>query len=422
MRYYLIISLSLLLGAATALAQPVLIRGATVHTAIQPEPLQNTDVLLDNGQIVEVGQSLNAPNNAQVIEANGRPLTPGIFGGLTALGLEEVSLEEDTVDYGVALEYEAGMMRPEFDVTLAFNPFSTAIDANRAEGVTWSLLGANVSQGGALIAGQGAAVSLGQTFNPVLEGSRSLFVNIGSDASQFSGSSRAAQYMLVEQAIREASSAPRNIQFEPRVLTLTGRGILNRYLKDGRWIVDVDRASDILQVLKLAKKHDLQLVITGGSEAWRVASELAEAEVPVFLNALDNLPGSFDQLGARLDNAALLNQAGVRIAFTGGGTHNARKVRQIAGNAVANGLDWATALRAITRNPAIMLGLADNAGAIREGLRGDVVLWSGDPLEVTSYAEGVWIAGKPINMNTRQQQLLERYLPESPNTPRHYIK
>ncbi len=421
MRYFLIISLATML-AASALAQPVLIRGATVHTALERQPLQNTDVLLNNGKIAAVGESLRAPDNARIIEAGGRALTPGLFAGITGLGIEEVSLEEDTVDNSVALTNELGMMRPEFDVTLAFNPLSAVLDANRAEGITWTLLGANVVQSGGLIGGQGAAVSLGHGFSPVLEGSRSLFVNLGADAAQFSGTSRAAQYMLIEQAIREAGSAPRNIEFERRMLTLTGRGILARYLKDGRWIVDVDRASDILQLLRLADKHDLQLVILGGSEAWRVATQLSEAKVPVILNALDNLPGSFDQLGARLDNAALLSEAGVRIAFTGGGTHNARKIRQIAGNAVAHGLDWYIALRAITRSPAIMLGLADNTGGIRAGFRADVVLWSGDPLEVTSYAENVWIAGRPVNMDTRQQQLLERYLPENPDTPRHYIK
>lgn len=408
--------------AGQCLAQPTLIRNATVHTALQREPLTGTDVLLRNGNIAAIGENLDAPDNAQVIDADGRPLTPGLFGGVSALGIQEVSLEEDTVDNGLALAHETGTMRPEFDVTLAFNPLSTVIDTNRAEGVTWTLLGASVNQNGNLIAGQGAAVSLSGEFNAVLEGSRSLFLNMGADASAFSGSSRAAQYMLIEQAIREAGSTPRNIQFEQRLLTSGGRSILGRYLKDGRWIVDVDRAADILRVMAMADRHDLQLIILGGTEAWRVADQLAEAEIPVILNSLDNLPGSFDQLGARLDNAALLSNAGVRIAFTGGGTHNARKIRQIAGNAVANGLDWYTALRGITRNPAIMLGLSDNTGAIREGFRGDVVLWNGDPLEVTSYAEVAWINGRPVNQNTRQQQLLERYLPETPEAPRHYIK
>lgn len=421
MRYLLLILLSIF-AIAQSTAQTTLIRGATVHTAMQREPLQDTDVLLSDGEIERIGKNLNAPDNAVIVEANGRPLTPGLFGGISGLGLTEVEAESNTVDQSLALEYELGKVRPEFDVTLAYNPLSSVIGVNRAEGITWTLLGTRPGQAGSLIAGQGAAVSLGNQFDAVLEGSRSLFVNVGADASELSGSSRAAQYMLIEQAIREASSTPRNLQFEQRLLTITGREILGRYLKDGRWIVDVDRASDILQVLRLAKRHELELVIVGGSEAWRVASQLAEAEVPVILNTLDNLPNSFDQLSARLDSAALLANAGVRIAFTGGGTHNARKIRQIAGNAVANGLDWYTGLRGITRNPAIMLGLEDNSGGIRSGFRADVVLWSGDPLEVTSYAENVWIGGQAMDLHTRQQQLLERYLPENPDKPRHYIK
>ncbi len=421
MRYLLLILLSVF-AIGQSVAQTTLIRGATVHTAMQREPLQDTDVLLNNGEIARIGKNLDAPNGATIVEANGRPLTPGLFGGISGLGLTEVEAESSTVDQSLALEYELGKMRPEFDVTLAYNPLSSVIGVNRAEGITWTLLGTRPGQAGSLIAGQGAAVSLGNQFDAVLEGSRSLFVSVGADASDFSGSSRAAQYMLIEQAIREANSTPRNLQFEQRLLTITGREILGRYLKDGRWIVDVNRASDILQVLRLAKRHELELIIAGGNEAWRVAAQLAEAEVPVILNALDNLPNSFDQLSARLDNAALLASAGVRIAFTGGGTHNARKIRQIAGNAVAHGLDWYTGLRGITRNPAIMLGLEDNSGGIRNGFRADVVLWSGDPLEVTSYAENVWIGGQAMDLHTRQQKLLERYLPQNPDKPRHYIK
>jgi len=183
-----------------------------------------------------------------------------------------------------------------------------------------------------------------------------------------------------------------------------------------------DRASDILQVIRFSTRHGLNSVISGGTEAWMVADQLAEAGVPVLVNALSNLPGDFDQLGARMDNAAMLNQAGVTIAFMGAGTHQARKLRQIAGNAVANGLTYEAGLAAMTVSPAVIFALGDEYGSIEENSIADLVIWSGDPLDVTAAADQVIIAGKMVEMISRQTLLRDRYLPENPELPRAYIK
>ena len=153
-----------------------------------------------------------------------------------------------------------------------------------------------------------------------------------------------------------------------------------------------------------------------------VADQLAEAGAPVLVDALSNLPGNFDMLGARLDNAALLYAAGVVIAFNGDDTHNARKLRQVAGNAVANGLPYEAALAAMTANPAEIFGLEDEMGSLQENRRADLVIWSGDPLEVTSVADQVIIGGKNMEMVSRQTLLRDRYLPVDAKLPRAYIK
>jgi imidazolonepropionase-like amidohydrolase len=153
----------------------------------------------------------------------------------------------------------------------------------------------------------------------------------------------------------------------------------------------------------------MQPVISGGNEAWLVAKELAAAGVPVILDSLDNLPDDFDQLGARLDNAALLQQAGVKVAISIDESHQSRKNRQLAGNAVAHGLPWEAALAGLTSVPAQVFGLADR-GSIEQGKVADLVLWSGDPLEVTTVAESVWIGGQAIEMKSRQTELRDRYL------------
>jgi imidazolonepropionase-like amidohydrolase len=172
----------------------------------------------------------------------------------------------------------------------------------------------------------------------------------------------------------------------------------------------VQRASDIRQVVRYAQKNGMKPVIAGGAEAWLVANELAAAKVPVVLDALQDLPSDFDRLGSRLDNAKLLHDAGVPIAFSWDESFSVRKNRQLAGNAVAHGLPWEAALDAITSAPAEIFGIGAAHGRIEKGQSADLVLWSGDPLEVTSVAEQVWIAGSPVAMKSRQTELRDRYL------------
>ena len=406
--------------ACSVSAQDVLIRGATVHTVSAQGTLENADVLLRGGTIAAVGSGIAAPAGATVIEAKGRALTPSLFAGITALGIEEVSLEPATVDstlaFGAQQPPAAAQWRPEFDVTLAYNPRSQVIGVNRVEGLTWTVLSPASLPGGSFVAGQGAAVTLDGRYDAVLEGSRSLFVNLGGAQVALSGGSRAAQYMLLEQAIREARSGGVG---DPPLLQPAGRETLVRYLAGGRVVFNVERAADIRQVLAFARRHGMRPVILGGAEAWVVAAELAAAKAPVVLDALVNLPGSFDDLGARLDNAARLQRAGVVVVFSQAGLapHNARKVRQLAGNAVAHGMPWDAALAGLTANPAQVFGLGASRGRIEAGLAADLVLWDGDPLEVTSAADQVWIGGKAVSMRSRQTELLERYLPQAAAQP-----
>ena len=398
----------------SAHAADVLIRNAEVHTLANAGKLSGASVLLRDGRIAAVGVNLDAPAGATVIEANGKPLTPGLFAGMTAIGIQEVSGESSTVDEYLKLNAPAylAQWRPEFDVTLAYNPRSVLVPVAQVAGLTWTVLSpGSDSQGGSLLAGQGAAVTLDGRFDAVIEGSRSLFVAIGSDALALSGSSRAGQYMLLEQAVREArSNAPLG---EKSLLLPTGREVLARFLQGGRFVFNVDRAADIRQVLAFAKRHGIRPVIAGGAEAWVVADELAAAKVPVLLDPLVNLPSSFDLIGARMDNAALLTRAGVRVGFTqlvSDISHNAARIRQVAGNAVANGLPWDAALAALTSVPAEIFGVADRRGRIAVGQAADLVLWTGDPLEVTSVAQQVWIGGNALAMRSRQTELRDRYI------------
>jgi hypothetical protein len=401
-----------LLSPAHAAAETLFINDATAHTLDSVGTLQEADILLRDGRIRAIGVGLEPPADARVIEAAGRPVTPGFFAGISTLGLEEISLEESTVDAAISVDG----LRPEFDVRPAFNPHSSLIPVTRIEGYSWTVLGA--TRGGSIVGGQGQAVALDGDFGS-FRGSRALFVDVGADASAQSAGSRAWQWMLLEQAMSESASA---IDWSPEpLLTVAGRQALAAYRNEGVVVFQADRASDLLQVIEFAQRHDLDAVVSGGAEAWMLADRLATAGIPVLLDALANMPGSFDTLGARLDNAALLHQAGVTIAFGGTETHNARKLRQVAGNAVANGLPWTAGLAAMTRNPALIFGLEEGAGSLKVGSPADIVIWSGDPLEVVTAADQVIVGGRAVDMVSRQTLLRDRYLPRNPELPRTYI-
>ncbi|NOT87601.1 MAG: amidohydrolase family protein [Lysobacter sp.] len=409
------------LFAGNAFAQNLLIRNATVHTAGAQGTLQNTDVLVQGGNIAAIGRGLSAANGVDVIDAAGKPLTPTLFGGITAIGLDEVSAEDPTNDQSLALGQGKQMVvRPEFDVTLAYNPASILVPIARVEGIGFTLLGADTANGGSIIGGQGAVVRLDGSADPA--GPKVLFVKLGSDGANLSGGTRASQWMLLDQFIDEVRGRiPAGSPMA--MLTPAGRDTLARYLNGGgRVMVEVHRAADIRQLLRWSQRHSVRIGIQGGAEAWLLAPQLAAAKVPVFVDPLGNLPHSFDEIGATLQNAARLRAAGVQVGFSQGdkASHNARKIRQTAGNAVANGLPWEDGLAGLTRVPAEAFGVADRIGTIAVGKRADLVLWTGDPLDVSAVAKQVWFDGRAIPMRSRQTELRDRYLRAAGELPRAY--
>lgn len=402
----------------SATAQDLLIRNARVHTAGAQGTLDNGDVLVRNGVIQSVGTGLVAPAGASVVDAQGKALTPALFGGITEIGIEEVSGESSTDDAALTLANQP--MRPEFDVTLAYNPASVLIPVARVDGLGFTLLGATT--GGSFIAGQGGVVRLDGSADPI--GPRALFVRLGSGASGLSGNSRAAQWMLLDQMVAEARGRV-PVDSPHALLTPTGRATLARYLAgSGRIVVTVNRAADIRQLLRWAQRENVRIAIAGGAEAWKLAPQLAQAKVPVFVDALADLPADFDQIGATLENAARLDAAGVSVSFaqSGDASHNARKIRQLAGNAVANGLPWEDGLAGLTRVPAEVFGVGDRVGSIAPGKLADLVLWSGDPLDIANTAEQIWLGGRAMPMRSRQTELRDRYLRDAGALPRAYSR
>ena len=408
---------SLLLGS-TSQAASLLITNGLVFTGDDTPPNQ-LDILIEDGLIEAVASDLSTAEADQVIDAAGRPVTPALFAGITVAGLSEIGMVYEAVDSRLN-ELYTGLMHPEFDVRKAYNPLSSVVPVTRIEGYGYTLLAA--AFGDRTISGQGSLVRFDGGFDS-FEGKTIIFVNVDGYSGSKVGGSRAAHWMLLETAFSSLTTQQGNglwlTHNEHPLINQTGRATLKNARENGIFVFRANRASDILQALAFSQQHNLNAVISGGQEAWIVREELAASGTPVVINALDNLPGSFDGLGARLDNAALLHEAGITLLFTSGETHNARKLRQVAGNAVANGLPYEVAIAAMTSLPAEIFG--GKPRMIAPGLRADVVIWSGDPLDVSSAADQVIIDGKLDPMTSRQTELLQRYLPTEAGLGRAYI-
>jgi len=400
-------------AAASAAAETSAIVGATIYTLGPGGRIEHGTVVVRDGRIAAVGADVAVPAGAARIDGTGKIVTPGLFDPQSRFGVEEVSAVKETRDDAVkGKEFTAAL-----DMGPAINPRSMVIPVSRIAGVTSAVVAPGVAEGGTIIAGRGAAITLGPSERFVLKDPAAMFVVLGEAGSDLSGGSRAAALLHLREALQDARDyAAHRSEFDaarrrPYALGRLDLAALEPVVKrEIPLVAAVERASDIRAVLAVAREFDVSLVISGGAEAWMVASELAAARVPVILNPLDDLPLAFETLGATLENAARLARAGVVIAFETGDSHNARNLTQLAGNAVASGLGYEDALKAISLNPARIYGMADRLGTIEPGKDADLVVWSGDPLEVTSAAETVLIHGEKIPMTSRQTLLRDRYL------------
>ena len=394
----------------TLFADSLLITNAQLFVGDDRKALPR-DILIVDGLVDAVAEDLSAAEADTVLDANGRTVTPTLFAGITAAGLSEIGMVYEAVDSRLSDLY-TGLMHPEFDVRRAYNPHSTVIPVTRIEGFGYTLLMA--APGDRTISGQGSLVRFDDGFDS-FEGKTVVYVNVDGSSGNRLGGSRAAHWMLLESAFQELSTDDEDLT----LISAAGKQALRATAQNGIFIFRANRASDILQSLTFSETHKLTAVISGGQEAWMVRDALAEAGVPVVLNALDNLPGSFDGLGARLDNAALLHEAGVTVLFTSGETHNARKLRQVVGNAIAQGFPYESAMAAMTSLPAEIFG--GRPRMVAPGLAADLVIWGGDPFDVNSAADQVILDGQLDPMTSRQTQLLQRYLPVEAGLGRAYI-
>jgi imidazolonepropionase-like amidohydrolase len=439
--------------AAPAAAQTIAISGGTVALGDGSEPIPGGLVVVRDGRIVSAGLGGTIPPDAQVIDARGKWVTPGIIAGFSRLGLNEVDLSAPGADDDRA---PGGPFSAAIDVAPAINPAYTVIDINRADGVTRAVVAPNVAR--SIFAGQGAVIDLGEDMDPITRARAFQFVEFGETGADSAGGSRASAHVLFRNALREAAELSRfatpiqssrrgeRIPLEPIVDQPIVRNpnesreygpdarrsedvLLTRFdaaalvpVLQGRQplLVHAERARDILNMLALKREYpNLRIVLVGASEGWMVADEIAAAGIPVIASAVNDLPSSFEQLAATQSNVGRMRNAGVHVAIGMIDDNDTRFLfnqRQYAGNLVAltnvpgaTGVPWGEALALITSRPAEAIGMGDQLGSLTPGRRADVVIWSGDPLQVTTEAEVVLIDGIQQPTTTRQDKLRERY-------------
>jgi len=400
-------------ATVAATAQTIAITGGKVYPVSGPV-IENGTVLIRDGKIVAVGADVTVPNDATRIDATGKWVTPGLINALTDLGVTEIGQVQATVDRSA--RGDSGIAA-SFPVWEGINPASAMFAPARNDGVTSVVV---VPTGG-LIAGQAALIDLVPgTLADMLNKAPVAMVAQFGDPRSGGSNARGEQYARLKEILEDARVYSRRRSEFDRAQTrpfAARRADLEALIPvvEGRMplMVNVDQASDIDAVLRLAKETNVKLIIAGAAESWKLADRLVAANVPVVIGSLSNIPGSFSTLGARQDAAALLRRAGARVVLIGNGSgeegFNARNLKYDAGVAVAYGLAWDEALRAITLAPAEMLGVSDRLGSLQPGRDANIVVWSGDPFEFTTRAEHVLIRGREVLQPSRQDELMQRY-------------
>ena len=411
--------------AVPAVSQTIAITGGKVYPVSGP-PIENGTVIITNGKIAAVGANVAIPAGAQRIDATGKIVTPGFVDASTQLGVQEVAAVNDTRDMSARGKDN---IAAAFRVWEGLNPNSVLLAPARKDGVTTVVV---VPTGG-LVSGQAALVDVvpGTTTEMILKAPVAMVAVVGDPLSvglasrgEVIGKLRELMedtkfFQTHRDAFDRAQTRPfaaSRLDLEAMIPVIEGKLPL---------LLTANRESDIDAAMRLARDFNVKLMISSAAEGWMMADKIAAARVPILTGAMSNIPEGFATLGQRQENAGLLRKAGVQVALignAGGGDEeafNVRNIKQEAGNAVSYGMTWDDALRAVTLAPAEIFGASDRVGALKAGLEGNVVVWSGDPFEFTTRAEHVFVRGREYTDKTRQDLLVERYrnLPSSHNTP-----
>ena len=404
------------------------IKGAKIYTLAGP-PIENGTVVIRDGKIAAVGANIDIPSGAQVVDASGLEVYPGMFDPITQMGLDEVNAVRATVDVT-----ELGEFNPDIIAATAVNPASAHIDVTRASGITHVIAapgtGGFDSSSGGTIGGQASAFNLaGWTMDEMqLKRSVAMVVNWPTlETRSFDFSTFSIQEKPFAEAKKEydqkvdeisdwldrarhyaqakekgsADNYERDLKLEALVPVVEGKLPV---------LVIAERGRDIRNAVEFCTRQNLKMILAGGAEAWKEKDLLKEKKIPVILGPTLRPPLEEDTPYDRpLEQPSMLYSAGIPIAFSSFDVSFSRRLSQYAGNAVAYGLPHDEALKAVTLNAAQMFGLADQLGTIEPGKMANLIVTNGDPLELSTEVRYLFIKGQLTSTENRHRELYEEY-------------
>lgn len=399
----------LIIFANSISAEEVLITNANIYDGKSDEPFIS-NIYIKNGKIKNISNNLYDVEN--VIDASNMIVTPGFIATDTEIGIVEIGALSVTRDDRPSM-YNIG-----FSVFDAFNPNSTLIPWNRANGITSAITLPKYSS--SPIGGLGSFFDLDSNLN--ISGIKDM-VMVGRVGGSSSGS-RAETFALIEDLLDLAFSIDsRVIKSNAEIIKFMSEMPLVSHLDlqirdihalyklantDLPLIIESNRASDILKLIDLKNKYNLNLVIMGAQEASLVVEQLKDSDIPLIVNPINNIPNSFDELASNINASARLEDAGITLMFNAPRDHNYHLIRQGAGVAVANGMSYSGAIKALSSNVSKTFKLGSK-GLIEEGASADLMIWDADPLEPSSMPIKVFINGVDSDLTTRSSRLRDRY-------------
>ena len=390
-------------------AEEILITNANIYDGKSDDPFIS-NIYIKNGKIKNISNNLFDVEN--VIDASGMIVTPGFIATDTEIGIVEIGALSVTRDDRPSM-YNIG-----FSVFDAFNPNSTLIPWNRANGITSAITLPKYSS--SPIGGLGSFFDLDSNIN--ISGTKDM-VMVGRVGGSSSGS-RAETFALIKDLLDLAFSIePRVVKSNAEIIKFMSEMPLVSHLDlqirdihalyklantDLPLIIESNRASDILKLIDLKNKYNLNLVIMGAQEATLVIEQLKDSDIPLIVNPINNIPNSFDELASNINASARLEDAGITLMFNAPRDHNYHLIRQGAGVAVANGMSYSGAIKALSSNVSKTFKLGSK-GLIEEGASADLMIWDADPLEPSSMPIKVFINGIDTDLTTRSSRLRDRY-------------
>ncbi len=394
---------------------PIVIRSATIHPVVG-DVIDEGYIVFDGGVITQMGAG--APprvRDAEVVDADGMHVYPGLISTNTRLGLTEVGDIGQTNDYN-----EYGRVKPEVWAAVAINPDTDLIPVTRANGILTGL----VFPSGGLISGRCAAIRFdGWTWEDMaIDADAGLVMNWPRteivtawwmDQSEDEQRKEAAENLTeMGRVFDEAEAYVKAKDADPTLRTDVRFEAMRPYVAgEKRIFVNANSVGQIESAITWAARRGYRIVIVGGRDADQAAPLLARHEIPVILGSTHRLPSrrhsDYDE-PFRLP--AKLHEAGVLFSIsTGGGAAHERNLNHQAATAAAYGLPKDAALRAVTIDAARIMGLDARLGSLERGKAATLIVTTGDPLEITTDTKMAFIEGRRIDLSNRHKEMSEKY-------------